>query len=910
MSYIFDPINNTLIDDEDKSLGNKLQLMDGGMIGGGVIAGKNLGDRTGFANPVSPLSSPEVLKRIIELANNNKLGAEAIANVLTEELGFKVSRAPVGKQITKLKTQGLIKKIPVSEKAASIAMRGDLYGQPAKEKYLKIREIRNVDKLRYNIPKNFKFKVNFGNTAALQPGVVSNIPEEFIGVKYFETKEAAEKALAKRKKLKLVRDVDPDPIRKSANKKKYNLIKEVSDNNIERILANFKKGEPLEQAHRLSLNQVKKTGEMYNVMNLGLDFDDPRYVQINNKLVKPYENKLKQLYTEQNNLYKKAKNLKVIPKDLQQKIQFNNKKISTVVDLAGSRVQGLQLDELTLKPKTYGVNYANVLGFGLYDKPVTELTDVDRAGIATVMQGQIKNEKKTAEKTAKKLFENKKFLKNIDVLATAGKILKPIGKVIKPIGYAMGPYALASASAKADEMGIELNLMDKIKAFDSGDADVAIDSYKRRTDPEYAAEQRAKDLAQMEDDFEEVGLDEIQPDETLKSFMANGGRVGFGNGGAAGADVDFATELEYFLTNPDAELPAMQSYKETNNPIEVFNDIINPRNYPYYADVLARSGIRIVEFGGRLIPATGKLISDAIQKGAFKVKKNTDSRYVQDYMDELPPSNIKGTGIFSEFLENITPTSLEKKIGLDKLIEKEEQRLKDSGSTVGPKVFADTVGLGAEVIAPIFPGSKLLRAYAKSRNLPVDNVTKKILIKEIDEVLETQGMDRREFLKVSGAGATVILAKMLGFGDEIAQTAKVAEKAAAAPAGVPSYFFDLVNIIKKKGLETTKRNATQDLQNVFTYKGYDLYEDLATGELRIEKTNTGIIRSADDVEEGVASKDIMEYKPGRGDESTKGTPVDEYEQGSLFPDVDGKMKEVEDLDVEELLEFIKNEKIN
>jgi hypothetical protein len=45
----------------------------------------------------------------------------------------------------------------------------------------------------------------------------------------------------------------------------------------------------------------------------------------------------------------------------------------------------------------------------------------------------------------------------------------------------------------------------------------------------------------------------------------------------------------------------------------------------------------------------------------LKLKKNTDSRYVQDYMDELPPSNIKGTGIFSEFLENITPTSLEKK---------------------------------------------------------------------------------------------------------------------------------------------------------------------------------------------------------------------------------------------------------
>ena len=28
MAYIFDPINNTLIDDEDKSLGNKLALND------------------------------------------------------------------------------------------------------------------------------------------------------------------------------------------------------------------------------------------------------------------------------------------------------------------------------------------------------------------------------------------------------------------------------------------------------------------------------------------------------------------------------------------------------------------------------------------------------------------------------------------------------------------------------------------------------------------------------------------------------------------------------------------------------------------------------------------------------------------------------------------------------------------
>jgi len=406
------------------------------MAGGGMLVQPGFGGvRQGYKKSVSKSAfrkpyAPEIEKRIIELANNDKLGAQAIA----DELGL--NRSSVGKRITALKKEGKIKNIPVKEKAASIAMRGDLYGKSPGEKYLKIREIRDVDrkaidrstgKLLFNIPKNAKFKVNFGNTGA-RFADVTNIPKEFIGVQYFKTKAEAEKALAKRKKLKLIGDEDPDPIRKKANKKKYDLIKEVSDNNIERVLADFKKGQPLESAHRLSLNQVRKTGEMYNVMNLGLDFDDPNYVQINNEAVKPFENKLKQLYAEQNKLYKQASNLKVIPKNLQKKIEFNNLKISAVVDLSGGRVQGLQLDEFTLKPKIYGVNYANVLGFGIYDKPVKDLTKIDRAEIGAIMQGQIENEKKTAGKTAQKLFENKKLLKNVDQLAT--KSFVPTKKVV------------------------------------------------------------------------------------------------------------------------------------------------------------------------------------------------------------------------------------------------------------------------------------------------------------------------------------------------------------------------------------------------------------------------------------------------------------------------------------------------
>ena len=402
----------------------------------------------------------------------------------------------------------------------------------------------------------------------------------------------------------------------------------------------------------------------------------------------------------------------------------------------------------------------------------------------------------------------------------------------------------------------------------------------------------------------------VAPDQTLNQFLANGGRAGFSNGGAAGADENFAAELEYFFTNPDAELPKMQTYKETMNPIEVLNDIIDPRNYPYYADVLARSGLRIGEFALKVLPATGKLINDLITKPSFKITGSGKNNYVQDYADVLP-SNIKGTGIFSEFLQNITPTTLEKKVGLDKLIKAEEQKQIDRGSTAGPKVFADTVGLGAEVTAPIFPGLRLLRAYAANRNLPVNDTTQKILIKEIDDVLEKRGMNRREFLQATGAGATVILAKLLGFGDEIARTAKVAEKAVEGSSGVvPPYFFDLVEIIKKKGIDTTKRNATQNLENVFSYKDYEVYENLATGAIRVEKTNMGANITLG--EDGIKSQEMMEFKPGRADETTKGTPADEFEQATVYPDAEGKMKDLEEgeIDIEEILEFIKNEKTN
>jgi hypothetical protein len=417
--------------------------------------------------------------------------------------------------------------------------------------------------------------------------------------------------------------------------------------------------------------------------------------------------------------------------------------------------------------------------------------------------------------------------------------------------------------------------------------------------------------------LEYYGLPKFENGVPLKKVKkADGGsielspmpRVDFNGGGAVGANEDFAKELEYFLLNPDAELPKADSYRETMNPVALVNDMIDPRNYAYYGDRLAETGIRIGEFGARVLPALGQLTADLIRKPAFKVTGGTGQGYVQDYTDVMP-SNIKGTGIFTEFLDNLVGTEgtkvITEKTGLKSLIESEEQKQKDRRSTIGPKVLADQVTLGAELTAPIFPGLKLLKAYAKNRKLPVNDTTKEIMDKEIDEVLSTQNLTRRDFLKATGASGAVILAKMLGFGDELATTTKVAEKVAKDTVGgtyPPPYFFKLVDKIKFMGDDITERAATQDRQVVKKYKDYEMTEDSATGEIVITKRNEGVFYDQD----GILSEEYIVYKPGIADETTKSTPPPEYEEFTVRPDSDGKLKDSEGgLDsIEEILEEV------
>jgi hypothetical protein len=429
--------------------------------------------------------------------------------------------------------------------------------------------------------------------------------------------------------------------------------------------------------------------------------------------------------------------------------------------------------------------------------------------------------------------------------------------------------------------------------------------------------------------LEYYGLPKMENGVPLKKVKkASGGgveitplpRTNFGNGGATGMSSDeFVKELEYYFTNPDADLPKATTFRETMNPIEIFNDMIDPRNYPYIADRLAKTGIRIGEFGLRVLPAVGKLIGDITTKPSFKVQGKTGTGYIQDY-DQMPKSaKIKGTGIFSEFLDNLVGTEMtegiSKATGLDDLIKMEEQKMMDRRTTVGPKVLADTATLGMEFTAPIFPGLKLLKAYAKARKLPVDNTTKELLEKEIKDTLDKNGISRRDFMKTAGAGASLVIAKMLGFGDEFTKATKVVRPTVeqTATGGVPPYFFELVKKIKKSG-RALEPEFDPRVENNMQLGDYVMRENMSTGEISIQKTKEGMVDTGSDYLDGTISEETITYKPGEDvigtDGKTYRTP-DEYEEFTTRPDINdmGKMKDVEPgLDsIEEIIELMPNQ---
>ena len=150
---------------------------------------------------------------------------------------------------------------------------------------------------------------------------------------------------------------------------------------------------------------------------------------------------------------------------------------------------------------------------------------------------------------------------------------------------------------------------------------------------------------------------------------------------------------------------------------------------------------------------------------------------------------------------------------------------------------------------------------------------------------EGGGMSRRKFMKIMGGLAALpIVGKFFKSAKPVAKVADVVTKTTKGTQP-PEYFFDLAAKIKILGKESSI--ARQERMVEVNYKNYTLEEDLVTGDMTIVKRKV-------DPEFGY-EEEVMALRKGQADEMTKGkTPPDEYEELTVRPDPDGKMKDVED----------------
>ncbi len=174
------------------------------------------------------------------------------------------------------------------------------------------------------------------------------------------------------------------------------------------------------------------------------------------------------------------------------------------------------------------------------------------------------------------------------------------------------------------------------------------------------------------------------------------------------------------------------------------------------------------------------------------------------------------------------------------------------------------------------------------------------------------GMTKRGFLKLMGSvGAGIGAAKsgiFSGFGKGAGKTVAKEVAQQTTSSTPPAYFFKLAEKIKNSGDDVTKRFATKDREVVTNYQSkngdFEMYEDLDTGDVRIK-----IIKGDPDAP-GYNQQELTLTK-GQADETTKGTPADEYDEYTVKSDFDGKMKDVEDGldDIEDIIDEIGVENI-
>ena len=158
--------------------------------------------------------------------------------------------------------------------------------------------------------------------------------------------------------------------------------------------------------------------------------------------------------------------------------------------------------------------------------------------------------------------------------------------------------------------------------------------------------------------------------------------------------------------------------------------------------------------------------------------------------------------------------------------------------------------------------------------------------------------DRRTFVKILGGLASIpILGK---FVTPLKQAAPVVAETAKE---VPAYFFKLVDKIRRLGKDAP---GLTDIERSTgkKYKNYEMVEDQTTGDIIIKKQKEGGAMYGDEFETGIVQEEVLAYRTPKN--TPEGRLPADYEEVTVRPDFEGKMKDIEDgLDsMDEILEEV------
>ena len=252
---------------------------------------------------------------------------------------------------------------------------------------------------------------------------------------------------------------------KIIEKRRTDLISDVSGKTEERKIVKAKReaglgraGENLDLAHRASLKQLKDLGVPYLADNLGLDTR-----KVNQEILPPLEKEANSLHKQRMKLIKGVEPGNV-PKEVSKKLEDINIKLSNISLKTNGALQAILIDEKNLKPFVFNKNYANVIGQGLIDKPVKDLSNADLDFIkATFPQAA-----ETAKKEFKPGMQSDGQLKDLPGGNRKGLnlgLLKGAGETIKAIPTLAGGLALNLAFQPDLSSGVDRAALGAEAAF-------------------------------------------------------------------------------------------------------------------------------------------------------------------------------------------------------------------------------------------------------------------------------------------------------------------------------------------------------------------------------------------------------------------------------------------------------------